>query len=286
MIGAALVGLLLWRFDPAAVLDRLAGADLRLVAPAVAGLVAVHLVGAIAWRQLSILLTGHVLPWSVALRLYYVGQGLGNLTPANLGADAYRLVALANGAEGWRGAAVPIAVQRAGSVVALAVLGLSGLLVLAVPDIPPRGLALGGVVVALGVCVALGLVLRSERLRRLPGAGLLSLGAGLVFHAVSLGLSLALVAALGPVDSPIPVLAALAVARLAILVPFSPAGLGFQEGALAALFVGIGLSPNVALAAALLARLGLLATTGVAAVLLGLGPAKAQVRSAGEPALR
>ncbi|HLA65369.1 MAG TPA: lysylphosphatidylglycerol synthase domain-containing protein, partial [Candidatus Saccharimonadales bacterium] len=58
----------------------------------------------------------------------------------------------------------------------------------------------------------------------------------------------------------------LAVARLSILIPFSPSGLGFQEGALAMLFVGIGLPADVALAAALLNRIALVMTT-----LLGFG---------------
>ena len=63
--------------------------------------------------------------------------------------------------------------------------------------------------------------------------------------------------------------AALAVARLAIAIPLSPSGLGFQEGALSALFVGIGLSPATALAALLLARVSLLTTAIAGAVAFG-----------------
>jgi uncharacterized protein (TIRG00374 family) len=60
------------------------------------------------------------------------------------------------------------------------------------------------------------------------------------------------------------------VARLALTVPISPSGLGFQEGALSVLFVGLGLPAETALAALLLSRVSLLATTVIGAAAMAL----------------
>ena len=59
-------------------------------------------------------------------------------------------------------------------------------------------------------------------------------------------------------------IASIAVARLTILIPLSPSGLGFQEAALSVLFLQIGLSPEMALATALLNRLALVVALGTA----------------------
>jgi len=88
------------------------------------------------------------------------------------------------------------------------------------------------------------------------------------FHGVAIGLTGLLVVAVEP-SAPIgPVIAALAVARLALAVPITPSGLGVQEGAAAGLFAAFGLAPGVALAAMLLARLSLMLTTLIGVVLL------------------
>jgi uncharacterized membrane protein YbhN (UPF0104 family) len=89
---------------------------------------------------------------------------------------------------------------------------------------------------------------------------------GMVFHGLSLMLGLALVVAVDRSIAPrsMEVLGALAVARLSLALPITPNGLGVQEGAVAALFVALGLAPDVALASLLLNRLAL-----VTVVLLG-----------------
>ena len=99
------------------------------------------------------------------------------------------------------------------------------------------------------------------------------LGLGLVFHGLSLVMGLALVAAVEPtaVAHPVEILGVLAIARLTLTVPISPNGIGVQEGALAILFVRLGLPPDVALAAALLNRLALLLTAGIGAMALARG---------------
>jgi uncharacterized protein (TIRG00374 family) len=97
------------------------------------------------------------------------------------------------------------------------------------------------------------------------------LGLGLAFHVVSLGLGLLAVAAIDPgtASHPGPVLAALALARLWLLIPVSPSGLGVQEGALALLFSQLALPPDVAIAALVLNRLALLIGVGIGAVAIG-----------------
>ena len=63
-------------------------------------------------------------------------------------------------------------------------------------------------------------------------------------------------------------IASIAVARLTILIPLSPSGLGFQEAALSVLFLQIGLSPEMALATALLNRLALVLTVALGTALI------------------
>jgi uncharacterized membrane protein YbhN (UPF0104 family) len=64
------------------------------------------------------------------------------------------------------------------------------------------------------------------------------------------------------------IVAALALARLSLAVPIAPSGIGVQEGALAALFILLGASPETAVAASLLGRLSLLTTTGIGLALI------------------
>jgi uncharacterized protein (TIRG00374 family) len=95
----------------------------------------------------------------------------------------------------------------------------------------------------------------------------------LAFHLASIAMVYALVVALGGYQAPGPVLACIAVARLSILIPLSPSGLGFQEAALSVLFTQVGLSPELALATALLNRLALLGTMALGAALIASGRA-------------
>jgi uncharacterized membrane protein YbhN (UPF0104 family) len=193
----------------------------------------------------------------------------------------------------------PIVIQRATSYLAISLLSLAGLLLLAARMVVAPGLVLAGVTFTACVLLAAWILLRppaplggvhdrlltliggaaddggdrrtdggETRIPRLGYATLLGLGQGLAFHAGSIGLTWLLVLAVDPAASGLPVLAALAAARLATAVPFLPSGLGVQEGALGLLFVGLGMPAETALAAMLLARLSLLVTTVVGAVLL------------------
>ena len=106
----------------------------------------------------------------------------------------------------------------------------------------------------------------SVPLARSRGAAAIGMGTGLAFHAAAIGLTGLLVLAVDPSVPILPVLAALAVARLALAVPITPSGLGVQEGVLAVLFTALGLAAGIALAAMLLARLALVLTTVIGVV--------------------
>jgi uncharacterized protein (TIRG00374 family) len=93
----------------------------------------------------------------------------------------------------------------------------------------------------------------------------------LVFHLGSIAMVYLLVVALGGAVDAGPVIASIALARLSILIPLSPSGLGFQEAALSVLFLQIGLTAELALATALLNRLALLGTMALGAAFIVSG---------------
>jgi uncharacterized membrane protein YbhN (UPF0104 family) len=307
-VGIAIVIVLLLRFDARGIVSELSGADLRLAFPALVGLIAIHILGALTWRELARRLSAIRLGLGETIRRYYIAQAIGALTPANLGADAYRLIA-ADGVDGrydWRQMLRPVVVQRITSSIALAGLGLAAFALL-----PAGGMANGAALAilvlaggssALLIAVQSGRFARWSRLPWQPGtvepraapsdptaagqagrrasieAVAVGLGLGLAFHAGSILLSYLLVLSVGVAGPPLLVLACLVVARLSILIPISPSGLGIQEGALSLLFLSIGLPAETALAASLLNRLALVATTllGAALMLLAARPASAR----------
>jgi len=291
-LGCAIVGFLLLRFDPGAVARALQHVDLRIAAPAILGLVAVHLLGAVAWHDLSIRLADFRLGWWSTITHYYAAQAVGTLTPANLGADAYRLAAVRKPAGGWATLLLPIVVQRVTSYVALSAIALAGLALLpsSVSTLPIVIVGAGLILVSLTILLSVwrpgmfrGLLrLLPQRMRpdaqgtNLPArAWIAALASGLslalAFHLGSIALVYGLVVALGGHAEAGPVLACIAIARLSILIPLSPSGLGFQEAALSVLFLQIGLTAEMALATALLNRLALVATMALGTALIVSG---------------
>lgn len=294
-IGAAVVAVLVVTLDPAQLAASLSHADLRVAVLGIAALTAVHLIAAETWRLLCRRLVHTRLDWTDAVRRYFVAQALGGLTPANLGGDLYRVQAMRSISGSYAAATAPVAVQRATSYGALSGLAVIAVVFLVIGREINAALAIPALVVA-ALTLASSAVLiggwrwarrgRAALMRRflseaaadldherdrLPSAILIGLGLGALFHAASIAATALLLASVdGGAVTPAAI-AALAVARLAIAIPISPSGLGFQEGALSALFVGIGLSPATALAALLLARVSLLTTAIAGAVALGAG---------------
>lgn len=279
-IPIALLAVVFSRVDLGSLGSRLAGADLRLALPAIAGLIASQLIAAVAWRALLQRLADVRLPWPATIRLHYAAQAVGAVTPGNLGADVYRVAAL-DVDTGRARLALPIVVQRVTSIAALLILGGVGALALPIVGgvtslVSLAIIALG--VIGLPVAIAIWFGLRRARPRMETWAPVLrdGLGLGMVFHLVGLALGFVLVVAVDGelTGRSIDVIAALAVARLSLAVPLSPNGLGLQEGALALLFARLGLAPEVALAALVLNRLAMLATIVLGALALASGRPK------------
>ncbi len=292
LVGIAIVVVLLALLDLREVGARLAAANLALAVPAIAGLVAVHLIAAASWRRLTATLAGDRLDWPTTVRTYYAGLALGTVTPGNIGADAYRVTAFGDREARGRLTRV-VVVQRLTSLAAVAYLGVIGALALPIEGLGPWVLLLG----AVGVAVVVAVVLLSTSAGRFGGlvgdllgrlglddAGTFhgrlrsalvdGLGFGLVFHAASLVLGLVLVGAVDPgvVEArPIVILAALAVARVSLALPLSPNGIGIQEGLLGILFLQAGLPAETAIAAALLNRVAMLLAAALGAVCLSVG---------------
>ena len=270
------------------ILARIQAANGLLVVCGVLGLTAVHALGGAAWRLLCRQLGGLRLPWTTTLRVYYAAQALGGITPANIGGDAYRVLAVRRAGLGWSAAVAPVLVQRATSYLALALLALAGLGRLAASSLLPAGILAVGLllsVLAGGAAVLLLLapgpvaalrarLQRNSAADRREGstdtanpvrpplgsvlaATLLALG----FHGLSILLTALLVAAVDPSAIGIPIVAAITVARLSVAVPILPSGIGANEAILSLLFAALGLAPQIALAALLLTRVALLLTT-------------------------
>jgi uncharacterized membrane protein YbhN (UPF0104 family) len=270
LLGILLLVAVIASLDVGATLAKAAKANTSLVVLAVAGLTAIQVIGGVAWREIGRLIVGVALPLATALASYFVAQGLGALTPGNVGGDAYRIYVHRVAAQGWTNSAVPVYIQRATSFLALATYGVLGLALLPQAGTIGSSLLLGTSVFAalLGVAVLVLLRRQAVVLAGLPRILLLrafavGLASGLLFHGLAVALYSVLVVAVDPAAVSGPVLGAIAVARLATTLPFTPSGLGFQEGALAALFAGLGLDPATGVAASLLGRLAMLTTTAM-----------------------
>lgn len=270
LIGVGVLVALLAGVDSGLVVDRLAHANLLLAAFAILGLVAVHLLGATTWRILIRRLAGVELPWRATFRLYYVGQALGGVTPANLGGDAYRIHAM--GLSEVRASVWPVLVQRATSYMALALIAAAALVPLSAAASWAGQLVAGALFVGIAVAALPVVVLRVVRARgsmaeiprqALPGAIAVGIVLALALHSISIALTYVLLTAVANGPLPLAAVFAVAVARLAIAFPLTPSGLGVQEGALSVAFAALGFDPAIALAGLLLSRCSLLITGAI-----------------------
>jgi glycosyltransferase 2 family protein len=294
LAGLALLALVIAFARPREALAALRQADPLPLAGAAAGYAAVVLCDALRLRAAFDLGMGE------ALRLTLVGLFFGNFTPGMVGADVYKVTALARGA----GLARPVALA--------ALLRLVGLLAVLVPAVlvlllapgrfaatlqapgwnvgaRPLHLMLLILLLLLGLAAAWRWGRRAPRLLRwrqelssaFVGVGrkrlallvLLSLGvagaraASLLLLAASVGGASGAGGTVGAITAAEAVVLG-AVATAAVALPLSLGGLGVTEGALAAGLVLLGLGRPEAVAAALLNRALLWVAAAVGGLLL------------------
>lgn len=252
----------------------------RLALPIIVALSATNFWAAWAWQLLLFHFTQRLLPLREAIRLYFIGQAFGSVTPMNVGNDLYRL--RATGAQGGRiGAEVAtIVMQRLTSAQALLILGALAAC-LAPLEVGIKYTLFFPVAVLLALSILIlwlasmgkARLLRKIGLSHIPGTRLwkaAGLGIALAFalHLSGVVLAAFLVWAAGVPIPFVPAMAALMLARLAILLPFTINGLGVTEGALAFFFLQFGATAESGAILGLLLRLQGLLTAATGAVLL------------------
>lgn len=292
--GVLLLVLVVAAIDAPKLWAALSAADLRLVGLGVAGLTAMHVVPAAAWRAMVEQVSGARIAWPETLRISYAAQALGGVTPANLGGDVLRVAAVRAAGHGWSETILPIVIQRATSYLALSLLSVPAVVVLASQSRVAAGVVLAGVVVAVLLAGAAWLLIAApHHLRRLvrrlvPRLGsshhstpvprrtvatmaFTGLGAGIAFHGGSLLLTWLLLIGVDRATATLPILAALAIARLSLAVPLTPSGVGVQEAVVVTIVASLGAPVEAALAGLLLARVSLITTTVIGAALVAGG---------------
>jgi uncharacterized membrane protein YbhN (UPF0104 family) len=226
-----------------------------------------------------------------ALRLTLVGLFFGNFTPGMVGADVYKITALARGTGLARPLALAALLRAAGL---LAVLLPAVLVLLLAPGrfaaaLVPPGWSTGPWPLRLALAGLLALALLAmawqwgrgvPRLRRFRddlSAALAGVGPGKLVHLVLLSLAVAgaraaslllLAASVGGAVQPAEAIVLGALSTAAVALPLSLGGLGVAEGALAAGLVLLGLPRPAAVAAALLNRALLWAPAAAGGLLL------------------
>ena len=292
-LGLGILAGLLFYLDIGQVGAVLSRVNWALAVPAIVGLSAMHLVGAAMWKYLCSRLSGIQFNWSYATKAYYASQTAGSITPSNIGADVYRVYSLTGGAHQWQEGIAPIVVQRIASYLGLLLLGTCAAWLVPASGIAGKALAIPAILlfVSLGslwllrkAASAQGSIVNKLASRlRLPifWVGVSSkqfymsvataAAMAFVFHAGSVGLTYLLVLSVDGNFAILTTISVLALARLALLLPFSIGGLGFQEGALALLFPLVGMSAEMGLSVSLLSRVGLLLTAAIGATVILIG---------------
>lgn len=283
-VGLALIGVLLHRADPAAVWRTMGSAGGAALAAGVMGYVMATVFEVL---KLHVAL-GAVRPLVFTARLVFAGLFCNTFLPANVGGDAYRILALKGRGDTLGEAVLPVLLDRTVGVTVLFAAGAAtavarggdwtARLAARWEGAGPRVEWVAGIGVALVLGAALLLALApglrarfGGRLRTLAGElrsawgrvrpatfGLL-FGGALAFHA---GRVTGIWFFLRAFDVQVPwpdVVTVLAAVALASSIPLSIGALGVREGALTAMLVLLGVAPPVALAVALL-NLGVLWT--------------------------
>lgn len=262
---------LLWHWaDGPQAMAKLAGADPRWLAAALAALTLQTILSAIRWR-LTAAQFGISLPLREALREYYLSQVVNQSLPGGMVGDAARAVR-ARGQAGLLAAGQSVVFERlAGQIALFLAMSVAFLATVAAPGgfswpswllAPVAALVLGGLALPLVLAAAARLPGRAgagvragwrafgtaiAAPRVLPWQALLSVGttacnlAAFACCAMAVGADLSLVA----------IVAIVPLILFTMLIPISVAGWGLREGTAAALFPVAGASATQGLAASI-----------------------------------
>jgi len=169
IISAALIGYLLWRVEPSAVLAAARGADLRLLLLAFSLYFSAIALGVAKWSVLLVAQKERV-PYRHLLSFAFSGLFFGNFLPTNVGGDLVRGYDLARHLRRAEGAAISVLVDRLVGLIAFITSG-AAMAAIAVYGWGRSDLLPLAAVVWLACLAAMGglAVLLSHRLRLLVG---------------------------------------------------------------------------------------------------------------------
>ncbi len=233
-----------------------------------------------AWQLLVLCFSKVPLGFWEAVRLYYIAQTFGSVTPGNLGGDLYRLHAVTARKGALTGAVAAIFFQRLTSAQAIALLGTIAAFAIHLPAeirhpliITMAGLLIGGGIILWLAIMQNNWLLRKVGLGRVTPAQMwqavsIGFGLALVFHVSGTALASVLVMAVGKQVPFLTAMAVLMLARLTILLPFTVSGLGVMEGTLAFLFAQVGATAEAGLTVGVLLRLTNIITAMIGVVFL------------------
>jgi len=274
LVGAALLAWVASSVEWVQLAQLFSKANWWLMLPTVAAIAGTNILAGWTWWLLVRLLVNgdSTLSAGAALRVFYVAQAFGSVTPMNVGNDVYRAQVCRASHGSLRHAFAPIVVQRFTSSIVIVLLGL-----LAVPTLPlPSGasrvlLGLFGASLVAGIVVLLLLAARNAWILRRLGlpeitprvlrkATIAGLALALLFHLACAGLTCVLARLLSTTVSLERVFFAVLLAQAAVLIPVSVSGLGFMEGSFALLLPLVGGTAELGLGVGLLLRMAWLLT--------------------------
>jgi glycosyltransferase 2 family protein len=177
-VAAGLTAYILWRSHPREVLAALAGADWRLIAVAVALVLADRAL--MAWRWLLLLCIidpADRPPFTEIMRIFFVSTFVGTFLPASVGSDAVRAYSMTRLNVRGRDAIASVFIDRMLGVASILVMAAAGLLL--ARDLAGNRTILLSLVVAAAVCAATLLVVFSNRAARLATVAIARLPARL-----------------------------------------------------------------------------------------------------------
>lgn len=269
-----------WSVDWGQVGHLLKGTRWLLAIPTLVAISVTNCFAALAWQLLVTCLSGVRLSLWEAVRLYYIAQAFGSITPMNVGNDFYRLHAIIVRQGRLAEALAAIFLQRLTSTQAIALLGGIAAFTIPLPTEIRYAIAATMAVLLIGGSIVLWLV-RVQDGWLLQKAGLDSITPARLWKAIGIGIAFALafhvsgtalggmlVNAIGGQISFLTAIAVLILARLTVLLPFTVNGLGVMEGALAFLFAQVGLTAEAGLTVGVLLRLVSIITTAIGVAFL------------------